>query len=46
LWNIVDARNELHIRWLKRFGFVALKKHPQVGPQGLPFFEFVRINHV
>ncbi len=43
LWNIVDARNEVHIRWLRYFGFTFLHLHPHVGTEGLPFYEFVRI---
>jgi hypothetical protein len=43
LWNLVDARNEVHIRWLRYFGFTFLHLHPHVGPEGLPFYEFVRI---
>lgn len=44
LWNLVDARNEVHIRWLKRLGFVALHLHPHVGMEGRPFYEFIRID--
>lgn len=44
LWNLVDARNEVHIRWLKRFGFVALHLHPHVGVEQRPFYEFIRID--
>lgn len=44
LTNVVDARNELHIKWLKWLGFQAIQVHPRLGPMGLPFYEFVRIN--
>jgi hypothetical protein len=44
LWNIVDCRNSVHINWLKRFGFVAIKRHEGLGRKQLPFIEFVRID--
>jgi hypothetical protein len=44
LWNLVDARNEVHIKWLKRVGFVFIKRHDNFGPQQRTFFEFVRID--
>ncbi len=44
LWNLVDARNEVHVRWLKRTGFVFLKRHDNFGPEQRTFFEFVRID--
>jgi len=45
LWNVVDCRNEVHIRWLKRFGFMAIHKHERLGVEQRPFFEFVRIDN-
>jgi hypothetical protein len=42
LWNVIDERNEVHIRWLKWMGFTFINKKPY-GPHGLPFLEFVRI---
>lgn len=42
LSNVKDARHEHHIRWLKALGFVFINTH-QLGPQSLPFHEFVRI---
>jgi hypothetical protein len=41
LWNFVDARNELHIRWLKWLGFefTELVEH---GVKKLPFWKFKR----
>lgn len=41
--NYVDARNELHIRWLKWMGFSFIKKHQQYGIEQIPFYEFVKI---
>lgn len=44
LHNVIDARNDTHIRWLKWLGFVFFARHERWGPKGLPFFEFARIN--
>ena len=46
LWNFVDARNELHINWLRWCGFTFIKRHEEHGVQKKPFYEFVRIGHV
>lgn len=43
LHNCVDARNELHIKWLKWMGFTFIKKHERWGFEQRPFHEFVRI---
>ena len=43
LCNVVDARNTVHIRWLKWCGFIFLTKHERYGPQQRPFWEFARI---
>jgi hypothetical protein len=42
LWNYVDARNELHIKWLKSCGFTFIRKVPH-GKYNLPFYEFIKI---
>ena len=42
LYNYVDERNQLHIKWLDWMGFVFINRLP-VGPEKLPFLEFVRI---
>lgn len=42
LWNYVDERNKLHIKWLKSCGFIFLQKVPY-GKYQLPFYEFIRI---
>lgn len=44
LFNYVDARNELHIRWLKRLGFVFIALRPAYGIERRPFYEFVRLS--
>ena len=43
LFNYVDARNTLHIRWLKWMGFSFINLHQEYGVGRLPFYEFVRI---
>lgn len=43
LFNWVDARNTVHIKWLKWCGFTFINRHEKWGPQGLPFYTFVRI---
>ena len=46
LTNVVDARNEVHIKWLKWLGFTFLKRHEEFGVEKCPFIEFVRLKHV
>lgn len=41
LTNFIDARNTVHIRWLKLLGFKMLRRVPY-GAQSLPFIEFAR----
>lgn len=43
LFNFVDARNTLHIKWLKWMGFTFIKRHEHWGFEKRPFYEFVRI---
>jgi len=40
LTNCVDARNELHIKWLKWCGFTFTQLHPEWGAEKLPFWQF------
>tara|TARA_Y100001963_G_scaffold74405_1_gene103380 strand:+ start:1140 stop:1634 length:495 start_codon:yes stop_codon:yes gene_type:complete len=42
LWNCVDARNQIHIRWLQWMGFTFIAKHPNYGKHSLPFLEFCK----
>jgi len=42
LWNFVDCRNELHIKWLKWCGFTFLRKL-NYGVNQKPFYEFIKI---
>ncbi len=46
LWNVVDERNTLHVRWLKWMGFTFINRHPYYGAEQRPFLEFVRLKHV
>lgn len=46
LFNAVDARNAMHIRWLRRLGFTFFRLHERHGAQQLPFYEFARLCHV
>jgi len=43
LFNVVDARNELHVKWIQWLGFTFIKKHLHWGPESRLFYEFVRI---
>ena len=45
LWNFVDCRNQLHIKWLKWCGFKFLRK-TNYGVLQKPFYEIIRINNV
>lgn len=46
LTNCVDARNTLHLSWLKRVGFEITRLIPEWGHERRPFYEFVRLRHV
>lgn len=43
LFNYVDERNTLHIRWLEWVGCTFINRHPSYGFEKRPFLEFVRI---
>ncbi len=40
LWNFVDARNTVHIRWIRSMGFEFLSTHHDFGHSQLPFHFF------
>lgn len=42
LWNFVDCRNSLHIKWLKWCGFKFINKQ-KYGVLNEPFYEFIKI---
>ncbi len=44
LFNYVDERNTVHVKWLRWLGFKFINRHEQFGVENRPFFEFVRIN--
>lgn len=46
LWNCADARNTLHLKWLKWLGFNFVMSHPFYGIEQREFIEFVRIERV
>lgn len=43
LHNYVDARNTLHVNWLKWMDFKFIKTHQQYGIEKRKFYEFVKI---
>ena len=45
LWNWVDARNEVHIRWLEWCGFRLTAVDDAFGVEGRPFYEFQRVRN-
>jgi hypothetical protein len=45
LFNVVDKRNKVHLRWLQWSGFTLIKEKPW-GKFDLPFIEFARIKNV
>lgn len=42
LWNFIDARNELSLKWLEWSGFIIADAHLNFGPEGRLFYEFIR----
>lgn len=43
VFNYVDARNTVHVKWLKWCDFKFIAKHDQFGYRKQPFYEFVKI---
>jgi hypothetical protein len=43
LFNLADARNVVHIKWLRWMGFTFIASHPNHGTEGRLFYEFARI---
>ena len=43
LWNYIDARNTVHIRWLKWCGFIFIRSIAEHGVERIPFLEFERV---
>jgi hypothetical protein len=44
LWNFVDARNQVHLRWLEWCGFRFLRLVEHFGFEQRPFYEFERVH--
>jgi len=44
LYNYIDARNTVHIRWLQWLGFSFISEHPEYGVEKRLFYQFIRIN--
>ncbi|WNG26239.1 hypothetical protein F0U62_21075 [Cystobacter fuscus] len=42
LWNLADARNETHLRWIRFCGFTIHRRVEQHGTGRKPFYEFSR----
>jgi hypothetical protein len=40
LWNYIDARNEVNVRWLERLGFQIVGEAPRYGVEGRRFLRF------
>jgi hypothetical protein len=45
LFNVCDARNEVHHRWLKWLGFKFIRRIENFGAHKVPVIEFARISH-
>lgn len=45
LINIADARNEVHLKWLRWLGFHFIRKVDDFGPGKVPVIEFARIDN-
>jgi len=43
LFNLVDARNEVHVKWIGWLGFTLYQKTSTLGPESRMFYEFVKI---
>ena len=43
--NVVDKRNEVHIKWINWLGFSFIREIIY-GPENRPFLEFAKVNHV
>lgn len=43
LYNVIDKRNRVHMRWLGWLGFRLIREVPEYGHLKLPFVEFARV---
>jgi len=46
LYNNIDARNEVHIKWLQWLDFSFISTMENYGYEGRPFYQFVRLHNV
>tara|TARA_R100000458_G_scaffold18224_2_gene15798 strand:- start:7991 stop:8467 length:477 start_codon:yes stop_codon:yes gene_type:complete len=46
LCNYVDARNKVHIKWLRWMGFTFLREVENYGEESKTFYEFARLSNV
>lgn len=46
LWNLIDARNAVSLRWLEWLGFRVVEAHPAAGREARLFYTFERIADV
>lgn len=45
LWNVVDARNQAHLRWLAWCGFSIIDVYQEYGVQKRPFYKVGRLRN-
>lgn len=43
VYNYVDARNEVHLKWLRWCGFTFINKLPRWGAEARPFYTFIKV---
>lgn len=43
LYNYVDARNELHLRWVKWMGFQEIRRIDRWGYEGRPYVKIIKV---
>lgn len=46
VWNYVDSRNHLHVRWLRWLGFTFIRSTTELSVDGTPYYEFAKLTHV
>lgn len=43
LGNVIDARNTVHVKWLRWMGFTFIRTIPDYGVEKRPFLEFIKL---
>ena len=46
VFNCIDKRNTVHIKWLQWLKFSLIREIPEFGVENRPFIEFVKVNYV